>query len=109
MEADFEKLRGAIKAAHMPDEARHSMTWCIDQLPPLYQQFADTYESRFADAIRRLTKGMLKVLAEAKVPKVAEVLRNQLQALHERLGLHGLDIAEPVPAVVRRRVSKKVT
>ena len=109
MDADFEGIREAVKAAHLPADTQHTVSWSIDQLPGLYRQFCDTYESRFGEAIRRLVQGVLKALAEAGAPGLAEagapgladVLLARLQALHERLGLQALGL-QAYPAKRRR-------
>ena len=59
--------------------------------PESYVEDCRTYESRFADSILRLTRAVLKRLAEEGTGhgagRVAEAVVVQLGALHERLGL----------------------
>jgi uncharacterized NAD(P)/FAD-binding protein YdhS len=97
MEAEFEAIREAVRAADLTDETRHTVGWCLEKLPALCREFSRTNESRFGDEIRRLTQAVLKSLTEAGV---ASAVTGQLQALHARLGLQGL---EPKPTKPLRR------
>jgi hypothetical protein len=85
MEPEFEAIREAVRAADLLDEKRHTVSWCLDQLPGLYREFARTNESRFGDEIRRLTGAALMSLDE----EAAAAVTAQLRALHARLGLPG--------------------
>jgi hypothetical protein len=54
METELEAIREAVRAADLTDETRHTVGWCLDQLPHLCREFTRTNESRFGDEIRRL-------------------------------------------------------
>jgi hypothetical protein len=89
----FTKL---VSEARLSPDAAHSVLWCVNQLPNLCDQFVRTYESRYADEISRVERGVLQKLdAEAttnpEAPKLAERLLEQIQILHERMGLPRLD------------------
>jgi hypothetical protein len=101
MDQEFEEIREAMRAAEIPDETRHTVDWCLGQLPELCRQFIRTSESRFGDEIRRLTRAVLLSLAEAGP---APAVTAQLQALHARLGLPALALNLPKPA--RRRKAR---
>ena len=56
---EFVNLANLVKAAKIPDETGRTLLWCIEQLPPLYVQLCETYETRFSEKIVRLEQGML--------------------------------------------------
>jgi hypothetical protein len=89
--AELVTLRTQVQSARLAEEAKHTALWCLDQLPKLYADFLCTYESRFADAILRLARAVIKRLAEKGSGEdsglVAETLAAQLGGLHARLGL----------------------
>jgi hypothetical protein len=75
-------------------------------LPPLYREFCRTHESRHGDEIRRLVQAVLMKLAETpEATGVAQAVLSQIQALHERLGLLGLNL-KPLPPPKRPRPRK---
>jgi hypothetical protein len=98
MELEIEAVREAVRAMDLPDETRHTVGWCLDQLPELCREFARTNESRYGDEIRRLTRAVLFSLGEAGA---GSAVVDQLQALHARLGLPGLVLKPTKPS--RRR------
>jgi hypothetical protein len=105
MDADFEMVRQAVTGTELSDEARHTVEWCLGQLPSLYRRFLESYDSRHVEEIRRLVQGLLRTLAaQPHGPPLAEAIAGRLQALHERLGLRDLDL-KPV-ARPRRRTRK---
>jgi hypothetical protein len=100
-------LHTLIQAANLAADAKHSALWCVDQLPKLYADFGRTNESRFGDAICRLSQGVLKCLAEHgagdDAGRVGEALVAQLGGLHERLGLVPLPLKQGTAPVKGRR------
>ena len=102
-------LRTLIRAANLAPDAKHTALWGLDQLPELYADFGRTNESRFGDAIRRLSQGILKSLAEHgtgdDAGRVGDALVAQLGRLHERLGLTPLPL-KPGTAPARGRRKK---
>lgn len=95
MEPEIEAIREAVRAADLTDQTRHTVGWCLDQLPELCRQFTRTNESRYGDEIRRLTRAVLLALAGAGP---AASVTGQLQALHARLGLPELDLKLAKPS-----------
>jgi hypothetical protein len=89
-----------LQGADMPEDARQTALWCIQQLPGLYRDLGRTYDSRHGDEILRLSRA-----ASLKVPDagVAEAIREQLVGLHERLGFGKLDLKPRRPPARRPR------
>jgi hypothetical protein len=81
-----------VQAARIPDDSKSSIAWCIGRLPALYEQFQATYESRFRDGILQLEQAVLRPLGKMHAD-VAERIRNELHALHTRVGLEERDEA----------------
>ncbi len=107
MEADFEMVRQAVAETELSEETRHTVEWCLGQLPRLYRDFLQNYDTRHVEEIRRLVQGLVRALAEQPQGRpAAEAIAGRLQALHERLGIRDLDIKPP--AAERRRVRKAV-
>jgi hypothetical protein len=82
----------------------------VDQLPKLYSDFERTNESRFDDAIRRLSLGLLKRMGEAgsgaDAGRVGDALVAQLGGLHQLLGLAPLFLKPgTAPAKAHRKKS----
>jgi hypothetical protein len=108
--AELVALRRLTQKARLTEEVRHTALWCLDQLPKLYADFRGTDESRFADAILRLARAVLKRLAETgsgeDAGRVAKAVVARLGALHERLGLAPLALRPA--ATAGRAYGKKV-
>jgi hypothetical protein len=106
---ELAKLRSLVKRAKLVADTEHSVLWCLDQLPKLYAEFCRTDESRFIDAILRLTQGVLMKLAETSLGtgagRVGDALVVQLGGLHERLGLAPLPLKLAAPASGRKKKS----
>jgi hypothetical protein len=105
MDADLQAVQELVNTATLPDEARHTANWCLDQLPELYDKFSQTYDARYPEAIRRLVRAMLGALtprrkATTEARQLAEAVLDRLGALHERLGLPELDIKASRPRKV---------
>src|SRR4051794_6436389 len=103
MDADFQAMRDLADAAALPEGVRHTLAWCLGQLPPLYRELRRTYDSRHGDEIQRLVRGMLQALAgpgaaSPDAPRVAEAITGRLRAMHERLGIPRLGFTLPGPA-----------
>ena len=73
----------------------------------LYANFVRTDESRFAEAILRLARGLLKRLAEKgageDAGRLGDALVAQLDALHQRHGFAPLCLRPPAAAVRGRK------
>ena len=101
----FVKIAALVKAAQIPAVSSSTILWCIEQLPALYESFAQTYETRFSDKIAHLEQGMLAELREAKncpeTTKLTALISSRLRSLH---ALHGLQSLDPKPTPVKLRV-----
>jgi hypothetical protein len=88
--AELATLRSLIQTANLAADVKHAALWGLDQLSQLYADFVRTDESRFADAILRLARGLLKRLAEKEAGedagRVGDALVTQLGELHQRHG-----------------------
>jgi hypothetical protein len=100
MESDLAAITAVIEAANLPFDSRRTILWCLGHLPAALERFAQTYESRFAEEVVRLERGMLTALDEQDAPAGAAV-RELLRVLHQHLGL-----PDP-PAPAKQRPSKK--
>ena len=100
--AEITALRSLVQRANLAAEVKHSALWCLDQLPPLYDEFRRNYESRFADSILRLARAVLKRLSEEGTGpgagRVAGAVGTPPGGLHERLGLAPLAPRPIVPS-----------
>ena len=108
---NLDEIADMVKTAAIPDEQKRTAAWCIEQLPPLYDNFCRTYESRFGDQIVRLEQGMLlQVTGKPPVGSEAQALGVAITAclkgMHERLGLPLLDPKLP-PAPRPRKAKAK--
>jgi hypothetical protein len=107
--AEITALRTFIQTASISPDAKHTALWCVDQLPKLYADFESTNESRFADAIRRLSQAVLMRMGEAgsgaDAGCVGDALVGQLGRLHQRLGFAPL-LLKPGAAPAKGRRSK---
>ncbi len=99
-------LRDQIGAATIPEDGRHTASWCVGQLSDLYIKYSQTSESRYAAEITHLLRGVLAVLSqsEADLPgsPVAAVI-DSFRLLHERLGLPALALKLPPAPKPRSR------
>jgi hypothetical protein len=88
-----------VNKAELVEEVRHTILWCLNQLPGLYRNFQRTSESRFADSIHTLSQAILKRLGqvedEGESVRVAKAFRKHLAHLHSRLGLSPLKLVGP--------------
>jgi hypothetical protein len=112
--AQLAALADEVRAAALPDVCKHSVVWCLDQLPPLYANFRQTSESRHGAEITRLLEGMLKALvASQRVAPDAKQLGagivDRLQRLHEEFGLPGLHLRPSLSDAVRDRPVNRST
>jgi hypothetical protein len=90
--ADVARITSLVKRAALAGDVQDTVVWCLGQLAALYDQFCETYESRYADEILRLEQGVLGKLAETgRSSPVREAVLKRLRLLHERFGLPGLD------------------
>jgi hypothetical protein len=89
MHDELVAIKKLVEEAAIATDAKRTACWCLDQLPALYLKLFDTYDSRFRDEILRLEQALLKPFAR-QTKKVGDAIREQLQALHTRLGFEGL-------------------
>jgi hypothetical protein len=89
-----------VGAAAIPGDCKHSVVWCIGQLPALYAKFRQTSESRYGEQITRLGRAVQKALAESRpvgpgAQQLAVSITDRLRLLHEQVGLPGLGLKLP--------------
>jgi hypothetical protein len=94
--AELATLRCLVQTSDLATDVKHTALWGLDQLSQLYADFVRTDESRFADAILRLARGLLKRLAEKgageDAGRVGDALVAQLDGLHQRHGFAPLPL-----------------
>src|SRR5262249_2026781 len=95
--AQLAALADEVRAGALPEVCKHSVVWCLDQLPSLYANFRQTSESRDGDQITRLVEGLLKELAASQrvAPEAKPLgagIMDRLQRLHEEFGIPGLNL-----------------
>ena len=107
MPAELATLRSLAQTANLAAEVKHAVLWGLDQLSQLYADFVRTDESRFADAILRLARGILKWLAEkdagVDAGRVGDALVAQMDSLHQRHGFVLLRLRPPAPPAGGRK------
>jgi hypothetical protein len=108
MEASLQQIHDVVSRANLSAEIKRRLLWALEQLPPLYQGLQRTYESRFRDGILGYVEGMVKTLRAqpADCPDagpIMETIVEQLQAMHERLAIPGLNLKRPAPAKPTRK------
>ncbi|OAI45129.1 hypothetical protein AYO44_13140 [Planctomycetaceae bacterium SCGC AG-212-F19] len=88
---ELEGIGNLVNAASISDEDKRVAGWCLQKLPGLCEAFRDTYESRYADEIVRLERGLLMRLGEPKssspMRELAAALTTRFRTLHEHMGL----------------------
>ena len=99
MPAELAKLHSLVQKADLAADVKHTALWGLDQLSKLYADLVRTDESRFADAILRLARGLLQRLAQKEVGedagRVGDALVAQLDRLHQRHGFAPLRLRPP--------------
>jgi hypothetical protein len=94
--AELATLRSLVQTSNLAADMKHTALWGLDQLSQLYADFVRTDECRFADAILRLARGLLKRLAEKgageDAGRVSAALVAQLEGLHQRHGFAPLPL-----------------
>jgi hypothetical protein len=99
--AELATLRSLVRTSNLAADVKHTALWGLDQLTQLYANFLRTDESRFADAILPLARGLLKRLAEKgageDAGRVGDALVAHLDGLHQRHGFAPLPL-KPVTA-----------
>ena len=108
MPAELAKLHSLVQKANLAADMKHTALWGLDQLSKLYADLVRTDESRFADAILRLARGLLQRLAEEEAGEdaggVGDALLAQLDRLHQRHGFVPLRLRPPAaPARGRKK------
>ena len=61
---ELDTIQNLVKTAALADNARHSVTWCLGNLPCLYRDLVSTYDNRYGSEIRRNVQAVLLKLAE---------------------------------------------
>ena len=96
MPAELAKLHSLVQKADLAADVKHTALWGLDQLSKLYADLVRTDESRFADAILRLARGLLQRLAGKEAGEDAgragDALVAQLDRLHQRHGFAPLPL-----------------
>lgn len=109
---DFRPLLELVAAASINDGAKRTLSWCLGQLPTLYEKFGETHDIYFSDKIAHLEDGVLKELRKdkknAELHQLSEDVLAGLKAIHEKHGLQSLDPKPAKPAVPRRKVKVPV-
>lgn len=106
-------MTNEIREAAIPDDCKQTVLWCFGQLPTLYDQFSQDYESRFSEKITRFIQAMLKELVEVKKPclkaeQLAANIPEHFRLLHEQWGLPGLTLKAPrKPSTPHSRKAEK--
>jgi hypothetical protein len=100
LRAEFNVIGDEVRATAVSDNCKHSIDWCLKQLPALYAQYGETNESRFGDEIAALIKAVIKELQKEnpscpKARKLIDGLGERVGRLHERLGIPSLNIGLP--------------
>ncbi len=103
--AEVAGITSLVEAASLAGDVQDTVVWCLGQLPALYDQFCQTYESRYAEEILRLEQGVLGKLAETRRSSpVGDAVLDRLRLLHECFGLPGL--GSRLPPALRPRSRK---
>jgi hypothetical protein len=109
MPAELAQLHSLVQKANLTADVKHSALWGLGQLSEMYVDLVRTDESRFADAILRLARGLLQRLAEKEAGedagRVGDALVAQLDSLHQRHGFVPLRLRPPA-APARGRKNK---
>lgn len=83
----------------MSDGVKRTLTWCLGQLPALYDKFSENHDVFFSEKIAGLEKSVFRELGKGKKNTDAQKLSDDvlagLKAIHEKHGLQSLD---PRPA-----------
>ena len=106
--AELATLRSLVQSSNVAADVKHTALWGLDQLSQLYANFVRTDESRFAEAILRLARGLLKRLAEKgageDARRVGDALVAHLDGLHQRHGFAPLPLqSAAMPAAGRKK------
>ena len=108
LQAQFAAMSDEVRATTLPEACKHSVSWCIDQLPAIYAKFHQTSESRYGDEIVRLVQGVLQALTKSEkvcpeARKLADSITDRLGHMHEQLGLPGLNLKSRATSPPRSR------
>jgi hypothetical protein len=94
MQEHLQAIADLVNNAGLSPEAQRTVTWCLGQMPELFRQFGETYQTRYMEEIFRLEQAVLGKLAPA--PRVVQAVIARLGELHEATGL------PPVKTKVRK-------
>jgi hypothetical protein len=106
---ELDEIGNLVNAANIPEDDRRMAAWCLQKLPALCQAFRETYESRYADEITRLERGLVMRFADqqpatsAQTRELAISLTTRFQSLHEQLGLPEFQPAKQRTAPARAK------
>ena len=108
LDARLGVLVNEVRAAAIPSDGKHTVLWCLEQLPNLYARFRQTSESRYGHEITRLVKAVFKELLQCKpnsphAEQLAASIASRLRLLHEQLGLPELNVESPRGSAPRSR------
>jgi hypothetical protein len=108
MPAQLAQLHSLVQKAKLAADAKHTALWGLGQLSKLYADLVRTNDSRFANAILRLARGLLQRLAEKEAGedagRVGDALVAQLDSLHQGHGFVPLYLRPPAaPARGRKK------
>jgi hypothetical protein len=99
--AHLKGLGDAVQATAIPEDAKRTALWCLQQLPAQYALSRQTNESRHDDEITRLVQVLIRQLTVGgncpQAKKLAAGLPEGFRSLHERLGLSFLALKSPAP------------
>jgi hypothetical protein len=100
-------LSKSVEATTVSPDCKHTIAWCLGKLPPLYANYQSSYESRYADEIRRLVQTLIQQLTDdtgggAEAYQIGSGMAERFQVLHERLNLPALILKCPPQAAVAR-------
>lgn len=109
---DFRPVLDLVEASPMSDGVKRTLTWCLGQLPPLYDKFAENHDVFFSEKIAGLEKSVFRELGKGKkntdTQKLSDDVLAGLKAIHEKHGLQSLDPRPAKPAVPRRKLKVPV-
>jgi hypothetical protein len=104
---ELEEIGNLVNAAGIPEEDKRVAVWCLQKLPALCEAFDQTYESRYAEEIVRVERGLILRFSESgKAPspvrELSEALTLRFKVLHEQLGLPEFQVPKARPAAAGR-------
>jgi hypothetical protein len=109
IKAHFQELEDAVRATGVPADRQGAIASAVRRLPPLYQKFRETNDSRYGDEITRTVQAILKDLeACPQARELDATFRAKLRLLHEELGIPALAV-KPAPRPPAPKKARKKT